>query len=57
MGAPDEKGNVELKSAKGKTGMFPEGMENSSKTYSVYELSFGQPYNFYNEEENKFIYY
>jgi hypothetical protein len=24
MGAPDEKGNVELKSAKGKTGMFPE---------------------------------
>jgi Lhr-like helicase len=29
--------------------------ENSKKTYAVYELSFGQPYNFYNEEENKFI--
>lgn len=27
----------------------------SSKTYSVYELRFGQPYRFYNEEKNKFI--
>jgi len=32
-----------------------EGMEDSSKTYAVYKLAFGQPYNFYNEEKNKFI--
>lgn len=31
-----------------------EGFEN--KTYAVYELRFGQPYNFYNEEQDKFIY-
>lgn len=40
---------------KEKTGIYTEEMENPSKTYSVYELAFGQPYNFYNEEENKFI--
>ena len=27
-----------------------------NKTYAVYELVFGQPYNFYNEEQDKFIY-
>lgn len=27
----------------------------SEKKYSVYELYFGQPYNFYNEEQDKFI--
>jgi hypothetical protein len=36
-------------------GDLKEGLGDSSKTYAVYELSFGQPYNFYNEEENKFI--
>lgn len=30
-----------------------EGIEN--KTYAVYELYFGRPYNFYNEEKDKFI--
>ena len=29
--------------------------ESIDKQYGVYELSFGQPYNFYNEEQNKFI--
>jgi hypothetical protein len=48
-------GVIELNPIKGKTGMYTEEMENPSKTYSVYELSSGQPYNFYNEEENKFI--
>jgi hypothetical protein len=48
------------KEAKGKYkssgyGDLKEGLGDSSKTYAVYELSFGQPYNFYNEEENKFI--
>jgi hypothetical protein len=48
------------KEAKGKYkssgyGDLKERLGDSSKTYAVYELSFGQPYNFYNEEENKFI--
>ena len=30
-----------------------EGIED--KTYAVYELRFGQPYNFYNEEQDRFI--
>ena len=29
--------------------------EIKNKTYAVYELEFGQPYNFYNEEQDKFI--
>lgn len=37
MGAPDEKGNVELKSAKGKTGMFPESLgEANMEEYIVW---------------------
>ena len=32
-----------------------EGMEDPSKTYAVYKLAFGQPYNFYNEEKDEFI--
>jgi len=38
-----------------KAKVVKEGMEDSSKTYAVYKLAFGQPYNFYNEEKNKFI--
>ena len=29
--------------------------ETENKTYSVYELYLGQPYNFYNEEKNDFV--
>jgi antirestriction protein len=37
-------------------GFFSEGGGvEGERTYSVYELRFGQPYNFYNEEQNKFI--
>jgi antirestriction protein len=31
------------------------GGVDSKRTFSIYELAFGQPYNFYNEEENEFI--
>jgi hypothetical protein len=48
------------KEAKGKYkssgyGDLKERLGDSSKTYAVYKLAFGQPYNFYNEEKNKFI--
>lgn len=42
LGIPKD-GKVELR----------EEIEN--KTYAVYELAFGKPYNFYNEEQDKFI--
>jgi hypothetical protein len=32
-----------------------EAIRQGQKTYAVYELYFGQPYNFYNEEKNEFI--